>query len=616
MQVLFRRLFTGMDSLLYPSSALLGAHFRNKHRRRWLFITVNLTLWLAALWAPPTVGLLLLCLNLWLLVAAYWTWFWNEDLRSRIAKKIDRTPPDSFPRMDYLGLMTGMATVIVLILLFEKVQQCLGWFAVQEPTSHWDWFWFVLDKTYLRVLPDTLDLWIARVEDIHKGRVDYPEGRAGWPGRTLVLFAYALLYTILIQGLLRWWQVRRDISDAIAGVEEDPDMAVRLGKRATRPLLAAWKESDIPLVKRANMARALGCIGDARAIPVLEEAACDLHGPPEVRTACLHALGQIGDPSATAILGAVLLNDDDTASARAAAATGLGFLRDPAATAPLMEKLRRVQLANRRWMDTPSVRKAVVEALGEHLVRRQAQPGDDPSADIDRAVGLILCGEGQRSLLQDAYLRVRNRAATTISRLADVRGLIPLTQLVVENENPKLLQAATEGLGRLLGSLSEAIRQSTAGEEAVQTLLRTLNQSENDSVQESVVRGLGLARATVAVDLLWRILDESLRSDEESMAQTAAAALRNIDLAHAERIAVLEHQVSRRESQRRRLTVLGDMHSLEDRLKAARELGEFRDRRGTQALKQAVANEAFPQELREACKAALAEIRRPLNQAG
>ncbi len=298
MQALFRRLYAGIHAVLYPCSAVLGAHHRHRLPRRSLFVGVNLLLWGASLYAPPGIALLLLSINLWLLIATYWTWFWNEDLRSRIAKKIDRTPPDSFPRMDYLGLLTGMATVIVLILLFEKAQLCFALFAVQEPTGYWDWFWFVLDKTYLRVLPDTLDLWIARVEDIHKGRIDYPPGREGWAGRTLVLFAYALLYTILIQGLLRWWQVRRDISDAIAGVEEDPDMAVRLGKRATRPLLAAWQEEEVSPAKRANMARALGSIGDARAIPVLEEAARNPHNLPEVRTACLFALGQIGKGNA------------------------------------------------------------------------------------------------------------------------------------------------------------------------------------------------------------------------------------------------------------------------------------------------------------------------------
>jgi len=602
------RFLVGVDWALHRSAAAFGAASRNHYLRRSLFLGTTALLFVAAWLLPAGTALALLAVGVWCLAAVYWVWICNEHVRSRVAKKIDTTDPDSLPRLRDVALMTALVTPLVLLVLFDKCQHCFAPFAVQGEPALADWFWFVLDKTYLRALPDTLDLGIARLEGIHAGRIDYHAGGAGFGGRALVLFAWALLYAILLQGLLRWWQVRRDIDDAISGVALDPDMAVRLGRRACRPLLTAWQEPDLPAATRANMATALGRIGHERAIPALEAAAQDHAAPAEVRAAALVALGQIGGPAAARVLAAVLLDDDDVAAARAAAAEALGLLKDPAATPPLLEKLRRVQAADRRKMDAPDVRKAVAAALGEHLTRRRAA-GDDASADVERAVGLILSGEGQRSLLQDAYLRVRNRAATAVGRLGDPRAVAPLTDLVKDNENPKLLQAGAEALGRLLGSVPAAVRDGPEGQAAVAELRRRLEDSENDSVQEAAVRGLGLARATSVADLLWDVLDRSLRADVEGMSQAATDALLAIDPEAVPRVARLVHQAGREQSQRRRLTVLNDAAPAEERLQAARELGEYRDRRGRQALKRTADNEAATPELREACRAALDQIR-------
>lgn len=609
MLALTRSFLAGLDRLLHHSAAVFGTASRSHYFRRTLFLGTTALLIAASALLPAGAALALLAVGVWCLAAVYWVWICNEHVRSRVAKKIDTTDPDSLPRLRDVALMTALVTPLVLLLLFDKCQRCFEPFAVRDEAGVVDWFWFVLDKTYLRALPDTLDLGIARLEGLHAGKIDYHAGGAGFGGRALVLFAWALLYAILLQGLLRWWQVRRDIDDAISGVALDPDMAVRLGRRACRPLLTAWQQPDLPAATRANMATALGRIGHERAIPALEAAAQDHAAPAEVRAASLLALGRIGGPDAARVLAAVLLDDDDVAAARAAAAEALGLLKDPAATPALLEKLRRVQAADRRKMDSPEVRKAVAAALGEHLTRRRAAAGDDPAADVERAVGLLLCGEGQRSLLQDAYLRVRNRAATAVGRLGDPRALAPLTALVQENENPKLLQAGAEALGRLLGTLPAAVRDGEEGQAAVKELVRRLKESENDSVQEAAVRGLGLARAMTETALLWDVLERSLRADVESMSQAATDALRAIDPEAVPRVARLVHQVGREQSQRRRLTVLNDAAPVEERLQAARELGEYRDRRGRQALKRTADNEAAPPDLREACRVALDAIR-------
>jgi HEAT repeat protein len=597
-------------SLRDRSAALLGARVHHAWKRRAWFLAGSAALFVASWFAPPAAALGVLAVALWLLLAVSLAWGANEKLRGRIAKKIDKIEPDSLPDLRDLALLCALAVACFLPLLLKKAQDCFAVFELTREPRWWSWPWFLFSKTYLRALPDVVDLGFTRFEGLQQGGgIAYLSGWAGLPGHGLMLLAYGLLYLVLLQGLVRIWQVSRDVEEGIAGVAGDPDMAVRLGRRAVGPLLAAWQEPDLPLETRANIVTALGRIGDPTALTVLREAV--RHKEPEVREAGLRALGELDNPETAGILGKVLLNRAETVGARATAAVALGGLTCPEAAAPLLAKLEEVHQVERRYREPPRVRKEVIGAVGSHLGARRRR-GEDVAALIDRAVRLLLADEKNSSLLEDVYLRVRNRTAGALALLGDARAVRPLAERLgdPQYQNPKLVQDTALALGRLMQTLRESGTEVPADDRAaaVAELARQWKESPNDSVRQAAARALGMCGAVERKEELIAAFRAALKAGQEDLAEALKEGVCAIDPAQAEHLTDLEKRTGRLWSQRRRHALLDGERDLDERLSAARELGEYRDTWGLKALRLTAGSPDTPAELRAACAEAIGQI--------
>ena len=62
-------------------------------------------------------------------------------------------------------LLTALAVPCFLPLLLAKAQDCFGLFLPRGQPGPLAWLWFLLDKTYLRALPDAVDLGFARLQE-------------------------------------------------------------------------------------------------------------------------------------------------------------------------------------------------------------------------------------------------------------------------------------------------------------------------------------------------------------------------------------------------------------------------------------------------------------------
>jgi len=597
------------------SAALLGARLLDARSRRLRFLAVCAGLFVVSALAPPAYALGTVVVALWLLLSTSLAWGVNEKQRGRIAKKIDNTRPDSLPDLRDLALFTALAVPCFLPLLLKKAQGCFDLFWLESEPGTFAWLRFLLDKTYLRALPDAVDLGFARFEWLHGRGIDYRAGLPGYPGRGLVLLAYSLVYLVLLQGLGRVWQIHRDVAEAIAGVASDPDMAVRLGRRAVKPLLAAWKQSELTASTRVNILTALGRIGDPAALEVLRGAAIR-HPEPEVREAALLALADLEAKDTATILAKVLLDKTETVGARAAAATALGRLNSPEAAEPLLTKLAEVHQIERRYREGANVRREVVRGVGNHLGRRR-KTGEDVGLLIDRAVRHILADTKNSSLLEDVYLRVRNKAAGALAELGDARGILPLVERLCDSQyqNPKLVQDTVLALGRLFQSLrgegtvvEKEVRRNTLAE-----LSRQLQTSPNDSVRQAAARALGMCEAAELNDELLAGFKSALRSGQEELAQALKEGLCAIDPEAAGPLTELEKRTGRLWSQRRRQTLLDGERELGERLRAAGELGEYRDERGLKALRMTASNPDTPAELRAACEESIQKLNAPVS---
>jgi hypothetical protein len=191
-------------------------------------------------------------------------WVVNEKKRTAIAKKLADGEPDHMPDLRWAALVSALQLFILFPLLFRQAQLQYHVFAVAGATSFGDWVWFALDKTYLKALPDWSVLY-----GIHISSIDFD---APW-GRHLVMLSRLTFDYILIQGVFRLLAIRATINEAVAAVKADPEMSVRLGERAVKPLIAKLSNPDKAV--RGAAANALTQLGQADALRRLSETAAE-----------------------------------------------------------------------------------------------------------------------------------------------------------------------------------------------------------------------------------------------------------------------------------------------------------------------------------------------------
>jgi hypothetical protein len=222
-----------------------------------VFAALEVVGWLAG---PPT-SLIALGIAYAGVLAIGRAWVVNEKRRTAIAKKLVDANPDKMADLRGSALIAALQLFIIFPLLFYQLHRAYGLYAVHDNATPWDWFWFAIDKTYLKALPDWTVLYQVHITSI--------DAATPW-GRHFLLLSRLTFDYILIQGLLRLLAIRTTIQEAVAVVKTDPDMAVRLGRRAVLPLIAKLSDPD-PQVRGAA-ANALTQLGDPRAVEPLARA--------------------------------------------------------------------------------------------------------------------------------------------------------------------------------------------------------------------------------------------------------------------------------------------------------------------------------------------------------
>ena len=188
-------------------------------------------------------------------------WVVNEKKRAQIAKKLVDANPDEMPDLRWTALVSALQLFILFPLLFYQLEQHFDLYKVYEGATAWSWFWFAIDKTYLKALPDWTVLYGIHITSI--------EIDTAW-GRHAVLLSRLTFDYILIQGLLRLLAIRFMIREAVAVVKTDPDIAVRVGRRAVPALIRTLQDPDPKL--RGAAANALTQLGETDALAALAQA--------------------------------------------------------------------------------------------------------------------------------------------------------------------------------------------------------------------------------------------------------------------------------------------------------------------------------------------------------
>jgi hypothetical protein len=252
---------TRLDGAFCWLAVPFGVHVKDPRRRYALMLGLFALLYLVGLLPVPALPLVALGFAYVGVLAISRAWVANEKERTRIVKKLEDTDPDQLPDLRWTALVAALQLFVLFPLLFQQLQWHFHLFRAEEPVPFWDWLWFAVDKTYLKAIPDWSILYGVHISGI--------EFESPW-GRHLVLLSRLTFDFILIQGLLRLLVIHATIREAIAALKADPEMAVRVGRRAIPALVEKLRDPDKAI--RGAAANALTQLGQSRLIYQVEGA--------------------------------------------------------------------------------------------------------------------------------------------------------------------------------------------------------------------------------------------------------------------------------------------------------------------------------------------------------
>lgn len=346
-----------LDHWLVLAATPCGARVHSPARRYAILLGLYGGVYSACLVPLPGVSLAALVGGYLSVLAVGRAWAANERQRAEIAKKLAQGNPDDLPDLRGAALFSALQLAFVFPLLFHQLQQDFHLYRVPEGTTLLTWLAFTFDSVC------KLFVNLTEIYDVSFTRIEFD---SVW-GRHLVLLKRLTIEYLLIQGVLRILDIRNKVSEAVAAIRQDVDLAVRLGRRAAPALIRLLDRADADLRRQA--ARALGMIGAVEAIEPLRRLLRD--DCPSVREAAAQALGELGDPHAVEPLIQVLQKERSEKIVlyhdRQKAAETLGKIGDDRAIEPLVRVLQ-----DRPGEALASVREALAKIQGR---RQLAESG-------------------------------------------------------------------------------------------------------------------------------------------------------------------------------------------------------------------------------------------------
>lgn len=252
--------FATVDNAFCWLAIPFGATITDPYRRYGVMLGVFAAVYVVGALPVPYVPLVALAFGYLGVLAVGRAWVRNENERARIVKKLSDADPDAMPDLRWTALVSALQLLILFPLAFMQLHRQFGLYRVEGPHNFLDWLWFSLDKTYLKALPD----W-SMLYGVHISSIDFD---SAW-GRHLVLLSRLTFDYLLIQAVIRLIAIRGVVREAVSAVKADPELAVRLGRRAIEPLLEKLRDPDRAV--RGAAANALTQLGDADALLRLAE---------------------------------------------------------------------------------------------------------------------------------------------------------------------------------------------------------------------------------------------------------------------------------------------------------------------------------------------------------
>ena len=337
--------FSTIDESLAHFAKMFGVGIVNPIPRHALFLTVYGVIYASAIFAPLMIGFVSLWLGYIGVLAIGRAWAQNEGFRTKIAKKLEDHDPDNLPDLRLTAGLAAIQMILIVPMILHISHSIFDLFETPEQTTWKTWALFGLDLLFRSFLD-----W-SEVYGVHFSGVEL----SATGGRNLVMFILLSIDFMIIQTVIRIVGINRTIQEGVAVAGKDPEMAFRLGRRATPKLAEMAKDETNDIDFRIKTIEALGMIGDSGGAPTLVE----LLANEQLHTAATASLVIIGHFESL-FIGI----KHENPLVRRGSVTALGRLEDSVANEILAEAIRD---------DDPGVRQFAHQAIG-----RIAHPSDIP----------------------------------------------------------------------------------------------------------------------------------------------------------------------------------------------------------------------------------------------
>ena len=428
-----RFVFAKVDEMLVRFSRIFGTEIQNtQYQHGWLLFTFGI-IHAGAFFLTSILAWFMLWLGFFGVLAVGRAWVANEKLRTRIARKLSDADPDELPDLRGSALISSFQLFLIIPFLLKSSHETFDLYQVPADASLADWMLLGVDLLFRSIL-DWSEIYGVKMSAIHLDSLG---------GRHLVMAFLLTIDFILIQGIIRIFEIRRTISEGVAAAVRDPEMAYRLGSRAVPSLLDMLDDTELEGEQCKHVIEALAVLRERRACePILLRFDDDElhttavaamvaigHLPPllsalssdnlQTRMGALTAIRRMADTSAIPALKIAMLHaETDEREKIVRAYSSIGTDAHPLLIDALSDKAKPVRLA---------ALQGLVMDQSETLMLKLIDMVDDLDPDVRLAVvdAMQRFSDGRvvsplASALEDGDSRVARQAKRSLDHLESV----------------------------------------------------------------------------------------------------------------------------------------------------------------------------------------------------
>ena len=425
-----RNVFSKVEEILVRFSRLFGTGIQAPHYQLGSLLFSFAIIHAAAFFLTSFLAWIVLWLGFIGVLGVGRAWVTNEKLRTKIARKLSDADPDELPDLRISALLSAIQLFLIIPLLLKSSHEIFGLYRVPEDAALLDWMLLGVDLLFRSIL-DWSEIYGVKMSSIELDSLG---------GRHLVMGFLLTIDFILIQGIIRIFEIHRTISEGVAAAVRDPEMAYRLGSRAVPSLLKMLDENDLAGNECKHVIEALAVLRERSSCEpiILRFEDDDLHTtavaatvaighlPPllsalsnpnsRTRLGALTAIRRLGDVDAIpALQSAMITGDSEEREKIVRAFASIGIESHIHLIAALSDSSKSVQLAALQGLTLDH---------SESLMLRLIEMASDIDPDVRLAV------------------------VDAMQRFSDGRVVVPLAA-ALEDEDPRVSRQARRSLDHL-----------------------------------------------------------------------------------------------------------------------------------------------------------------------